>query len=267
MYIVLDVGRTKTRLGISLHKDKLDKIVIFDTPHDPDQLINSIKTVLSDMTDEKPKALVLGVKGVFDETKSAIVSFPPTPSWLNKPIRQQLEKAFECSVVLENDAALAGLGEAIKGAGQGYKIISFITVGTGVGGARIVDGQIDQNSLGFEPGHQIIDVEKNLQLEDLVGGEALERRYGQKPENIKDPEIWHEVEKNLAVGIYNSITEWSPDVVVLSGGVSNNLNVGNIYKHMAEVNTIYPFLPEIKKGTLGDSAALWGGLVYLASLT
>jgi glucokinase len=50
-----------------------------------------------------------------------------------------------------------GLGEAVFGAGKGREIVVYMTISTGVGGARIVGGKIDASAMGFEPGHQIID--------------------------------------------------------------------------------------------------------------
>ena len=80
---------------------------------------------------------------------------------------------------IANDTAVVGLGEAHRGAGIGYNIVTYITVSTGVGGTRIVDGRIDRRIYGFEPGHQTIDIDNSVwegsasgQLEDLP---ALDR--------------------------------------------------------------------------------------------
>ena len=84
---------------------------------------------------------------------------------------------------------------------------------------RFVNGEIDKNRFGFEPGHQIIDIENNnpKSLEDLVSGTALEKRTGQKPYEVTDPKIWDELAHQLSYGLYNTILHWSPDAVVLGG--------------------------------------------------
>lgn len=57
---------------------------------------------------------------------------------------------------LANDADLVGLGEAVYGAGKGYKVVAYFTVSTGVGGARIVNKRIDKGVFSFEPGWQYV---------------------------------------------------------------------------------------------------------------
>jgi len=77
-------------------------------------------------------------------------------------------------VFIENDASIVGLGEAVSGAGMGEEIVVYITVSTGVGGTRIVSGEIDEHAYGFEPGHELINMQDSL--EDLVSGTAVEER-------------------------------------------------------------------------------------------
>ena len=88
--------------------------------------------------------------------------------------------------------ALGGLGEANFGQYKDEKIIAYIAIGTGVGGVRIVDSQIDRNSQGFEPGHQIIVIGgKDCHcggkghFEAYVGGYYLERDFHKKGEDIR----------------------------------------------------------------------------------
>ena len=194
--------------------------------------------------------------------KTKIKSHPHIPLWSNQPLKKTLEKALSAPVILENDAALAGLGEAIYGAGKNYNIIAYLTISTGVGGVKIENKKIDENSLGFEPGFQIMNND-GLTLEDLVSGFGLEKRFGKKGEDIIDPMVWDEVAKNLAVGIYNTILYWSPNVVILGGSVIKSLDLEKIKNYLQEANEILPELPEIKKAELGDSSALWGALAYI----
>ena len=56
---------------------------------------------------------------------------------------------FDCPIFLQNEAALEGLGEAVLGSGKDKKLVVLITVGTGVGGVKIVNGRFDDNLLGF----------------------------------------------------------------------------------------------------------------------
>ena len=86
-----------------------------------------------------------------------LVNAPHLPGWIRKPFSERLKAELACPVFLENDSAIVALGEAHHGAGKGDDIMAYLTVSTGMGGARIVHGAIDVNVFGFEPGHQYID--------------------------------------------------------------------------------------------------------------
>lgn len=263
MYLVLDIGATKIRLAISPDGQNLSEPEIIPTPQNFNEGVKIITETAKKLAGGENFKKVVGAIRYLDKTKTKIKNHPHIPLWSNQPLKETLENALSTPVDLENDAALAGLGEAKKGAGQGYKIVAYLTISTGVGGARIVNGKVDQNVLGFEPGFQIIDKENLLSLEELVSGYGLEKRYGKKAENITDPEVWDEMAKNLAIGLNNVSVFWSPDIIILGGSVMKSLDLEKIKNYLQEVNTILPQLPEIKKAELGDLSALYGALAYI----
>ena len=115
---------------------------------------------------------------------------------MRKPLVHRLQDELSTKAYIANDTAIVGLGEAHAGAGKGSDIVVYITVSTGVGGARIVDGEIDRRAFGFEPGHQIIDIDNSIckkcksgQLEDMVSGTATQHRFGVKPYEVEDPNL------------------------------------------------------------------------------
>jgi glucokinase len=214
---------------------------------------------------EKIEAISLGVAGTLDKV-GVLARSPHLPDWVGKPIKEKIEEKTGAKVFIQNDSALVGLGEAVKGAGKGFEIVVYITVSTGVGGAKISNGKIDENSLGFEPGHQILDIEKNLSLEDLVSGSAFEKKFGKKSKEVIDPNVWEETARNLAFGVYNSILEWSPDVVVLGGPMITGdpaIPLDGVRHHMDNINKVFPKLPEIKMAELGSFGGLYGGFEFL----
>jgi len=82
--------------------------------------------------------------------------------------------------------------------------------------------------MGFEPGHQIIDLDKAFNksfacdgdVESMVGGGALKRLTGiSNAEDVEDQSIWDNMSRLLAVGLNNIIVLWSPDTIVLGGGL------------------------------------------------
>ena len=180
-----------------------------------------------------------------------------------KNFESEINRVLGVPIRIENDAALGALGEATNGAGQGYKIVVYYTISTGVGGARVVEGKIDKAAYGFEPGQQIIGA--NQTLEDYISGQAVEKRFGQKPFEVVDNEFWQETASFLARGLANSILHWSPEVIVLGGSM---MKVPGIV--IGEVTTALPsflpsFLPapKIVLGILGEVAGLHGALALL----
>lgn len=206
--------------------------------------------------------VVCGVAGPLNEEKTMITNAPHLEGWHNRPLKSELEKAFDVPVFLENDAALAALGEAVFGAGKGYSTVAYLTISTGVGGARIVNGKIDENAFGFEPGHQIIDSGRTL--EELISGSGLEKRFGKKPEEINDDNVWEEAARYLAVGVNNISVIWSPEVIVIGGAVaSNRISLERVEFYLGQILKIFPKMPILKKAELGDQSGLYGGLALL----
>ncbi|MEO6077154.1 MAG: ROK family protein, partial [Candidatus Andersenbacteria bacterium] len=138
---------------------------------------------------------------------------------------------------------------------------------TGIGGTRIIDGNIDRSSQGFEPGHHIIDPNGPQcgcggigHLEALASGTAVQKKYGKNPKEIKNPKIWDEVTKYLAIGLLNASMFWSPECIVLGGSMMRDISLENVEKYMKEYNFILPSLPILKKSELGDTGGLIGAL-------
>ena len=272
MYLIFDIGGTKLRMASSFDGENLHDVKISQTPRDyleAKKIIEEFVGKSSDMSHDG-NLICVGLPGVFDGEKKYLVSAPNLPYWVTKPVRADLEKYTSSKVYLENDSALAALGEAVKGAGIGFPIVAYINIGTGIGGARIVDGMIEKTKYGFEPGHQIINAEvvisgKMIDFEGLVSGVGIQTRYGKKAEDLKDKEAWAEIEKFLSIGLVNTILHWSPDVLVLGGGLiqSEFISIQNVQNQIKEFIHVFPSVPEVKKGILGDQAGLFGGLKYL----
>lgn len=268
MYLVFDIGGTKMRVAVSEDSKILAVTKVISTPKDFSEGINIIKQVAEELANgQKIQSIAGGVAGPLDKEKTMLIASPHIASWIGKPLKAELEKLFGCPVYLENDADLAALGEANSGAGVDYKIVAYLTIGTGVGGSRVVDKKIDRNSLGFEPGHQIIvphgnpcNCGGNGHLESYISGSGLERTYNLRGEDIKDSKIWDQVARYLSIGLNNVTVFWSPDIIILGGSVMQSINIESVRMYLKEFLTIFPTAPEIKLTRLGDSAGLYGGL-------
>lgn len=273
MYLLFDIGGTNLRAAASRDGETVGDTFVVPTPIDDFEAGMRVARETGEKlaAGEKIKALALGIAGPLDAAKSKLVNAPNIPGWIGKPLKDELERMFECPAFVENDVALAGLGEAVAGAGKGYGILGYVSVGTGVGGVRIVDGVIDRNRFGFEIGHQVIDASGGLcpscgvsgDLESYIGGRALERRTGKPAQKNINPEIWEDEARHLAIGLYNTILHWSPDAIVLGSSMVvgiPGISLERIEVHLRERMTIFSELPVIKKAALGDRGGLRGGL-------
>lgn len=275
MYILFDIGGTKMRVVSADRKKLLVDPVVVSTPKDFNEGMETLKRIIDNIKgEEKIDAIVGGIAGPLSPEKTGLVNSPNLPGWVGQNIKSTLEESYKVPVSLENDAALVGLGEANYGAGRGKNIVAYLTISTGVGGARFVGGNIDESSLGFEPGHQIIDPDNSLcptcegnDLEAYISGTAIEKRYGMKPYEIHDDAVWDELAKFLAYGLNNTIVHWSPDIVVLGGSMMKEVGIPipAVVKHLAEIMKIFPTIPPIVQAELADFGGLYGALSYARS--
>jgi len=275
MYLVFDIGGTNMKIATSPDGKILTATKIVSTPQDFEEGIKAIKQIASKLRgNEKIEAVAGGVAGPIDKEKSKLVASPHIPGWIEKPLKQSIEEAFNSPVLLEHEADLEGLGETVLGAGAGYKIVATLIIGTGVASTRTVEGKIDQNALGFEAGHHIIIVDGNQcdcggkgHFEAYVSGSGIQRTYGKKGEEIMDPKIWDEVAKYIAIGLNNVTVFWSPDAIVLGGAVMKSVTLDAVRSYFNQTLTIFPAGPEIIQAKLGDLATLYGALVLLDQKT
>ena len=284
-YIICDIGGTTTRIAQASEESLTMDPIFFPTEQDFTKELHLLKEHITSMHMNEPiHSMVVGLPGALSKDKSTLYKAPHLPDWNGRPLRDELSQAFQTPVFLESDAALVGLGEAVYGAGKGQRIVAYLTISTGVGGARIVDEKIDAATYGFEPGHQFIAL-PDLQgaylpqctvcplpghLEAFVGGEALHHRH--EPGRLRD--VLTDQEKTdaaryLAFGIYNMLMFWSPGIVVLGGGliVHDVIDLDEVRKNLRIINSIIPELSLLVKGELRDVGGLYGGIAYMKTNT
>lgn len=271
MYFVFDIGGTNMRFGVSRDGITIDQSVLYSTPAaDFDAALAIFSEAATRLCGGEPiTAIAGGIPGPMNEDKSAVVTAPNLPGWNNKPLTKMLQEKLSAPVFLENDTAMIALGEAAFGAGRGKNIVVYITVSTGVGGSRVVNGKIDSNAFGFEPGHQIVSSNGELcgcggkgHLEALISGTAVERKFGKPAKLVKDRAVWDQAEKDLAIGLNNVLVFWSPDIILLGGSVMNDVRIEKVREHLQSIVTIYTTLPPLEPYTLGTNAGLLGALAY-----
>ncbi|KAA9029948.1 ROK family glucokinase [Niallia endozanthoxylica] len=124
--------------------------------HIPAAIASSIHQKLSEyeVTKERLIGVGIGAPGPVNEADGS-VEIGVNLGWRNFPLQEILERETSLPVTVENDANVAALGEMWKGAGKGAKNLLCVTLGTGVGGGIIVNGEIvhGANGAGGEIGH------------------------------------------------------------------------------------------------------------------
>ena len=273
-YIVFDIGGTKTRVGLSEDLVTLEKIETFKTPAKFEEGVEKMVAAIKKLTDTVPEGIAGGIRGQLMEDKSGIENDSILTKWAGKSVVQALQKQFDVPVLLENDAAIAGVGEAVYGAGKGLEIVAYHTISTGVGGVKIENGEIDLASVGFEPGHQVLDIDRTIlgedvtpTLENLVSGTAVKNRFGVEAYDIPQSDVlWDELAEYLAQGLRNTILYWSPDVIVLGGSMITGdprIDVDVIRKYTVAALEGLVSAPLITEAKLGVDAGLYGAMAIL----
>ncbi len=260
-FIVFDIGGSKMRIA-SADSDTITDVRKIQTPQNPEEAFILLCKNIKEMSDSGGMGtLIGGVAGIIS-SDGTIKKSPNLSEWNGFPLRERLEDYFKVQVVIKNDADFAGLGEAFNGAGKRAHIVAYFGIGTGVGGTRIVDGVIDIHAGGFEPGCQIVDIENGATLESLIGGNAFLRTYGVPPADISRS-IYEKLTPTLAVGIWNAIVHWSPDIFILGGSLMNDENgyrIDEVISEVEKIRVLLPTLPDIVPATLGDENGLYGAI-------
>ncbi|CAH0298330.1 ROK family glucokinase [Peribacillus simplex] len=122
----------------------------------PKEMAKSIDQTLSELGQEKQKLIGIGVGAPGPvNLGNGSIDVAVNLGWNNFPLKDLLEMGTSLPVIVDNDANAAAIGEMWKGAGQGSKDLLCITLGTGVGGGIISNGQIVHgiNGAGGEIGH------------------------------------------------------------------------------------------------------------------
>lgn len=288
----IDIGGTTVKLGLfTVEGELLKKWEIETNTTEKGKFIledisKSIEEKLNNENIVKEDVLGIGV-GVPGPVKGdGSVNRCVNLGWGVLNVSTELEKLTGLPVKVANDANIAALGEMFKGGGKGYSNIIVITLGTGVGGAVIIDGKAipGANGAGGEIGHINVNPHESIScncgrkgcLEQYtsatgisrIGTEILGREVTAKDvfdlakENdelaIKVVEKFSSI---LGRAISNIACICDPEVFVIGGGVSKagDILIDNLQKHY-ELNSLYATKGvEFKLATLGNDAGIYGG--------
>jgi glucokinase len=166
LVVGVDLGGTHIRTAV-LQGSKLNSRVSLLTGENPtpERLLPRVYGAIQQALDEahitidQIAGIGVATPGPLNNRTGVIYSPPNLPEWENVPLRDLIQKHFNASILIENDAHTAGLGEYMFGAGRGSRYIVYLTVSTGIGGGVIIDGKILEGANGTagELGHMTID--------------------------------------------------------------------------------------------------------------
>ena len=126
------------------------------------EMCNAIQSLVAKHRDSGQLAGIgIGVPGFIDMDTGTVMRSPNLPDWVNFPARQQIEQKLGTTVILENDANSAAMGEKWLGAGRNMDDMVIYTLGTGVGGGLILNGRVWRGMKGMagELGHICVEPE------------------------------------------------------------------------------------------------------------
>lgn len=154
MIVCFDIGGTAIKGAAAYALDDVRPLARRATPlHDFDAFVSVLKSALAEIGDV-PECVSLSITGIIDPDtgKSFIANIPCAH---DRPLQADLEAALGLPVLIANDADCCALAEYGVGAGRGHRVVFSVILGTGVGGALVIDGKLINSSGGFagEWGH------------------------------------------------------------------------------------------------------------------
>lgn len=259
MYLAIDIGGTKTFVASISDEGVIVERIRFETPQNYDDFSNSLAKSVEELSTKNFIACCVGAPGRIDRTKGVGIAMGNLP-WKNAPIKSEVEQIVDCPVLVDNDANLAGLSEAML-LKEKYDRVLYITVSTGIGTGIIVNQQIDPAFADSEGGHILLEHGGKLTpWEKFASGSAIVRRYGKKASEITDEKTWREISHDLALGIIDLVAVIQPQIIVFGGSVGEHLD--RYKKPLTEALKRYETplvpIPEIAQAKRPEEAVLFG---------
>ncbi len=219
-----------------------------------ERMLSFIEVTLRESSAEKIAGIGISCPGPVNPNAGLLVAPPNLPGWHNVPLVQMFQKQFGHTTYIGNDANVAALAEASRGAARGYRNVIFITISTGIGGGIISDGRLllGRDGLAAEVGHMSLIVgDEVTTLEKEAAGPALARKARARIEAGAESAIRDLVEGDLSritgsvvgkaalsgdplaveivqrgafvvgLGMASLLHVFNPEIIVIGGGVSN----------------------------------------------
>ena len=285
LVIGLDIGASKMLAGLVTRAGELKRNLQVDTPAAPSAIMAAAQKLcgrLLDLADAPVLAIGIGSAGIIDSQSGIVIHANDNlPGWAGTDLTAL--HIGDLPVIAENDARAMAFGEATLGAGalHDYRSLLCLTVGTGIGGALILDGEVwhGANSSAGEIGYLVVDWhgDQPIMLDQYASGPAIEREYqaaSGSQERLSLPAISQRAQagdqvaraiisdkaRRLGQVLAGLVTALNPEAVIVGGGVPQ---VGKLWWDAFEA-AFRESLPSLLRATpllpamLGVKAALLG---------
>ena len=247
MYSIgIDIGGTKIAGALVNDLGEIIKHMQVPSPAQSAQAMeDAIVGLIQELSAGYPvKAAGVAAAGFIDAAQSTVY-YAPNIAWRNEPLKDKLETRVDLPIVIENDANAAGWAEYRFGAGKSFTHMTMLTIGTGVGGAIIANGELFTGGFGagaeighlrVQPGGLECGCGQRGCIESYGSGRALLRYLREETGNPEldavegkqlledgDPAAWRAVEKLgtwLGVACASLSAVLDPQVYVIGGGVA-----------------------------------------------
>jgi len=243
LFLGIDLGGTFVKLGVCTPQGEARGTLSIPTrpdrgPEDTVQRIGEAADKLQKKTG-RVKACCAGVPGPLDLERRVLMRANNLPGWSNVRFPQMLGNRMGMPTYMENDANCAAWGEYVAGAGRGTRSMVLYTLGTGVGGGIILNGDlwIGASGAAGELGHMTIDQNGPMCgcgqpgcVEQYASATAVAKKYGKgtakdcfdaaRNGDARAMEVVNWAADRLSIGVANMIHVLHPDIIVLAGGMA-----------------------------------------------
>ena len=253
-YIGVDLGGTNVRVAIVTEEGEIlaqTKGPSYAQEGRERVIENIVEMVKSLPGWEECAGIGAGVPGPCDQKTGSMLLSTNLPGFAGYPFAAKLSEELNMPAFIENDADVAGLAEAVFGAGKGYPIVFYVTISTGIGGGLVIDGKCVSGKHGFagEIANIIIDRNRNkinyLQVgavENEASGTAISRKGREllsdlgvtesrevfklaREGNPRAQAIIDEAVRDLAQLFATISAVVDPDIFILGGGMMKSADV------------------------------------------
>jgi len=254
--IGIDFGGTSVKLAVVEGSELLTDVLRIPTQdfRGPEALVDAIVERIDGVRKDFPDvaAIGIGVPGAVDFSAGVTYNLTNVEGWTSVPLRDEMKRKTGLPAVLDNDANCMAYAEWKFGSGQGYRNVVCLTLGTGVGGGLILNGDLYRGSTyaAGEVGQTSIDYDGidgpygnsgaleryigNRQIAEMAAGMYRDRGLAapddHSPEGLaalaRDGdtvarEVWSKVARYLGASLMSTVYLLNPDAIVIGGGVAS----------------------------------------------